>query len=574
VTSVAASEAALVTRRQQDIERLCLAAIRALTGEPELHFRGRQLHRGRRLVPMRAPHLHPSPADDDFGSFRGAADGIALRLSQSDAELHDRLCPTDTVERLIFEMLEQFRVEALAPSGMPGMVRNLRHRHEQWSRTFHQSGLTDTTTGLLLYTIAQACRSWITAQPVVAETEEIIEPCRAGLAPVLGHMFAGLRRHRHHQAEFAEHALALARAVAEQLRDLRAEASVGDESGEDLSSARFSLLVGLDQDAEGHDTATAAGGGSRPVGSANEYRVFTTSYDQQHAVERLVRPALLAEYREHLDRRIAELGVNVGRLARELTALFAEPARDGWDYGQDEGQIDGRRLAQLVSSPGQRVLFRAERVEPVADTLVTFLIDCSGSMTKHAELVAVLVDVFARALELAGVGCEILGFTTGAWNGGRARRDWVRAGRPEGPGRLNEQCHLVFKDADTPWRRARPRIAALLKTELFREGIDGEAVAWACRRMDSREEPRRVLVVISDGSPCDSATSLANGPRYLDEHLTQTVLELEQKGTVEISGLGLGLDLSAYFRHCRALDPVGSAGSGIFREVLELLARR
>lgn len=573
MTSVETSVETSVTRRQQDVERLCLAAIRALTGQPDLHFRGRRLHRGRRLVPMRAPHLHPS-LNDDFESFRGAADGIALRLSRSDAELHDQLCPTDTVERLIFEMLEQFRVEALALSGMPGMVRNLRHRHEQWSLSFHRSGLTDTTTGLLLYTIAQVCRSRITAQPVVAETEDIIEPCRAGIAPVLGHALAGLRRHRHHQAEFAEYARALARAVAEQLRDLRADAGSDDDSGDDLTGPRFSLLVGLDHEAEGQDSVAAAGGGSGLAKSANEYRVFTTSYDQQHAVERLVRPALLAEYRERLDRRIAELGVNVGRLTRELAALFTEPARDGWDYGQDEGQIDGRRLAQLVSSPSQRGLFRAERVEPVADTLVTFLIDCSGSMTKHSELVAVLVDVFARALEQARVGCEILGFTTGAWNGGRARSDWIRAGRPQHPGRLNEQCHLVFKDADTPWRRARTRVAGLLKTELFREGVDGEAVAWACRRMDSRDEQRRVLVVISDGSPCDSATSLANGPRYLDEHLTQTVVELEQKGTVEIYGLGLGLDLSAYFRHCRALDPASDTGNSAFRAVLDLLAGR
>ena len=190
--------------------------------------------------------------------------------------------------------------------------------------------------------------------------------------------------------------------------------------------------------------------------------------------------------------------------------MLAEPTHDGWEGAQEEGRIDGARLAQLIISPAERRLFRADRIEPVAHTALSFLIDCSGSMKTHAEPVAMLVDVMARALEMAGATSEILGFTTGAWNGGRAMRDWKRAGQPRHPGRLNERCHLIFKDADTPWRRARPAIGALLKADLFREGVDGEAVDWACARLHDRPEPRKILVVISDGCPMDSATQLAN----------------------------------------------------------------
>ena len=240
------------------------------------------------------------------------------------------------------------------------------------------------------------------------------------------------------------------------------------------------------------------------------------------------------------------------------------PASDGWDDGLEEGRVDGRRLARLVGSPGERRLFRAERLQPAASCVVAFLVDCSGSMRRHVDAVALLVDVLVRALEQAGVASELLGYTTGAWNGGRAAADWQRAGRPPRPGRLNEVCHLVFKDADTPWRRARRDIAALLKADLFREGIDGEAVEWACRRLEARGESRRLLVVISDGWPADTATGLANDPRYLERHLREVLLRREREGRVEIRGLGIGGDAEAGAFHRRALVvdaslPVGNA---------------
>ena len=570
------SEAQRQARHQQIVEELCAAAIRALAGDADLHFRARRLHRGRRALPLFAPHLHPSLETDDFGSFRGAADGLALRLLHSDAPLHERLRPDEPVERLVFELLEQIRVEALVPPGMPGVAGNLRHRFEAWSRSFHHSGLTDSARGLLLYTLAQICRARVTNEPVLDETEDLMEATRAALSPLIGHALAGLRRDRHDQAAYAVRALGIARTIAQMLHadgsEPLGERRAGDEA--DAERAAFSLLMDLDAQSSERFTSAVSGRSRVLEESADGYRVFTTAYDRELRAAALVRAELLREYREKLDARIAGQGVNVARLARELRALLAQPAYDGWDSAQEEGRIDGRRLAQLVSSPTERRLFRSERIEPIADCVVTWLIDCSGSMKEHVESVAMIVDIFARALEQAGVASEILGFTTGAWNGGRALRDWQRAGRPPHPGRLNEQCHLVFKDADTAWRRARPQIAALLKGDLFREGIDGEAVRWAHRRLRERPQARKLLLVVSDGSPMDSATNLANDAHYLDHHLVQEVQRIEQAGDVQVFGVGVGLDLSPYYSASLVLDLVGSTGNQVFRELLEMIAGR
>ena len=571
---MAAPQAA--ARHQQRVEELCAATIRALSGQAGLHFRARRLHRGERALPLFGPHLQPSLEDDDFGSFRGAADGIALRLLLSDLALHRSLCPSDAVQRWVFELLEQCRVEAIAPTTMPGVLHNLQHRFEQWSLSFFRSGLADSAKGILLFTVAQIGRSRINAKPVVEATEDLIEATRMAIAPRLGRALAGLRRTRFDQAAFAVHALALASVVDEAIAQADAVDAGEDPRDEETGrqQAAFTLLLDFDADVD-DGVAAVVSRNSAVLGDAVQgYQAFTTAYDRELRAGTLVRAALRVEYREQLDRRIAAQGFNLARLTRQLQALLAMPTRDGWNDGQEEGYIDGRRLAQLVSSPAERRLFRSDRHEPVADALVTFLIDCSGSMKEHIESVAMLVDVFVRALERAGVATEVLGFTTGAWNGGRAALDWQRAARPRHPGRLNEVNHLVFKDADTPWRRARRDIAALLKADLFREGIDGEAVDWACERMLVRAEERRLLLVISDGCPMDGATALANDEHYLDQHLREVVARREAQGRVEIFGVGVGLDLSPFYGRCTALDLSANLGNTSLFEIVQLLASR
>lgn len=562
------------TRRRQRIEQLCAAALRALSGEQALHFRGGRLHHGELALDLRAPHLAPSFEHDDFYSFRGAMDSIALRRRHSDAAAHRLRCPPDPVERLMFELLEQLRAESLVAPHMPGMRHNLRRRFSAWSLAFHHSGATDTSLGLLVYTVAQMCWARLGGHAVLEETEGLIEATRAALAPVLGADLAGLRRHARSQDAYAPHALAIARLVGDMQRDADGGPDAARPAARKGGAAAFSLFIDSG-DGDDDDPATPPLDSSgRAAPAAGAYRVFTTAYDRQVEAGALVRAPLLRELRLRLDTRVAAQPVNLGRLVRQWTALLAVPRRDGWSAGEEEGRIDGQRLAQLIASPTERRLFRLERHVPAIDCVASFLIDCSGSMKEHSVQVAALVDLLARALEQAGAATEILGFTTGAWNGGRARRDWLLQRRPDQPGRLNERCHMVFKDADTSWRRARGAIAALLKPDLFREGIDGEAVEWAAARLRSRAEQRRLLFVVSDGSPTDTATGLANHGGYLEQHLKQVVTRIEREGVIEIRGIGVGLDLSEFYPHCLATDLSTPITHALLDEIVALARRR
>ena len=571
------SEVQLQARHQQRVEELCAAAIRALSGQADLHFRGRRLHRARKALPLYAPHLHPNVDKDDFSTFRGAADGLALRLSLSDAELHRRLLPLEPVQHLVFDVLEQIRVESLADTAMPGVARNLAHSFEQWSLAFVNAGLADTSRGILLYCVTQMCRARVLAVPVPEAIEDLLESTRAGIGPMIGHDTAALRRTRHDQRAYAVHALAIARLVAEMIESAADEDDGSprkQEDGEDIERAAFRLIMQVGKNMP-EQMASVVSGRSRVFESSDDgYRVFTKAYDREVKALELARIGELLQLRERLDQRLAAQRINLPRLARALKALLARPERDGWDSAQEEGLIDGRRLAQLISSPTERRLFKQEHREPLADSVVSLLIDCSGSMREHIEAVAMLADTLARALEMAGVPSEVLGFTTGGWNGGRPQRDWNRAGRPTHPGRLNELCHIVFKDAGTPWRRARTSMGALLKGDLFRESVDGEALDWACARLAGREERRKLLIVVSDGCPMDGATQLANDAFYLDNHLQQVVQRHEQRGEVEVCALGVGLDLSPYYSRCQALDLSEPPGNSVFGEVITLLGQR
>ena len=418
--------------------------------------------------------------------------------------------------------------------------------------------------------------SRLNGYPVLEETDGLIEAIRFNLMPAIGTEVVGLKQTRGDQAAFAVHSLKISGIIAEmagsESKKEPEESLLEDDQGEPSELAAILDFEGDDD--PGVIAAAATGESSVFTDMENSYRIFTTCYDREVKAASLVREAYLKELRQRLDKRIRGQGINIPRLARRLSALLSAPKIDGWSFGEEEGYLDARRLSQLVASPAERRLFRREQYRPHANCLVSILIDCSGSMKAHIEPVAVLVDVLSRAMEQAEVNTEILGYTTGAWNGGRCQLGWLGKGRPQHPGRLNELCHMVFKSAETSWRRARTDIAALLKADLFREGVDGEAVEWACHRMIGRSEERRILIVISDGCPMDTATGLANDRYYLDNHLKQVVNLLESKREVEVYGLGVGLDLSPYYTNCLALDLSETLNNQIFEEILQLLAGR
>lgn len=563
---------------QQKIEEICAATVRAWSGEKGFEYRGRQPEVNGRPAGIRAPHLRTDPNEDDFTSCRGAADGIALRLKHSDVHLHRRLMPESPVGQMIFELLEQLRVEKLVEQCYPGMAKNLDHRYKQWCAQFCASDMIESHVGLLVYTIAQVAWSRLSGQPVNEATEGLIEPQRMMLAPHIGTFLVGLKRNVHHQPSYAEHALGIVQVIDEIATKLdKPEDDNKDRDQKTINS--FGLY--FDEDFEGHGDTPALPGRRNNrieyrelVAQLAGYKVYSRANDRVISAEKLVASFQRQKLRLKLDQRIKGQGVNVHRLARELQQILSAPERDGWNFGEEEGYIDARRLSRLVTSPDYRQLFRQERYQPRSHCLVTFLVDNSGSMKEHIASIATLIEIMTRALEQAGARSEILGFTTRSWQGGKLFKQWRGRAGHEAPGRLAELQHIIYKDADTPMKRARNHIAAMLKQDIFKEGIDGEALLWAAERMNNRTEERRILIVLSDGCPMEAATAQSNDDDFLDNHLRQVARMIEARGDIELYALGFGLDLSTYYRNSLELDLPEVLENRVFKEIIQMLRKR
>lgn len=520
------------------------AVVRTLTANAGLQWSGRTLYDG--VDPIALVAAHQCDALDTLEDQRALLDGAALRLRLSDAAFHAANAPLDEVERFVYELLEQFRCESLVPEGYPGLRRNLRERLARWGSAFVSSGITETSLGILLFTVALISWSRLTGNEIDDGMADLIESTRAGVVPEIGGDLSAMKRHRRDQARFNAHALRICRWVGQSVKGAQAQ---GQASARPFKSRNgFALRLHFQQGPPVPQPAAVIGENKAWQQGKQGYRIFSTRYDQEAEAGVLVRSALLQETRDQMDREISERGLNVSRLARRLQQRLAVTQRDGWHFQLEEGYIDSSRLSQLVCDPLNREIFLAERVMPVVRCAVTILLDCSGSMKAHAQATSLLVDLLGHALAMAGAETEILGFTTKSWSGGRALRDWQLAGSPELPGRLNERLHIVFKSASTPWRRARLALSALRRQELYREGMDGEALEWAAQRLVLRSVDRRILLVVSDGCPMDSATHQANGAHYLDQHLKQVVSRIEKEGSIEVCGLGVGLDLGCFYR--------------------------
>ena len=547
------------------------ATLRALSGDAQLQWSGQHLYRGTEWLPLWAAHHQEVPPQT--GQQRGLLDGAALWMRHGDPAWHARHRPAEPVAALVFDLLEQLRVESIAPAHWPGVQRNLAVRFLRWCEELVEGGLTETHLGLLIFTVALTAWSRIGGHEVPGPMGDLMEATRAHLSTELGHELARLRATRHEPRAFTPVALAVALWVSESVA--RAQAQV--PRGATRTSRRSAVALRLLPPAQALAPMPVAVSGDSAVwqASGQSYRAFTRAYDRQATAADRVRPEQLRQWRVQMDEEGRTAHAQVLQLAQRFRQGLAETEQDGWRFGLEEGLLDGARLAQLVGNPLNRAVYKDVDRQARVRCAVTLLLDCSGSMKAHAQSLSILVDVLGRALDLAGVEVEILGFTTGAWNGGRALRDWQRAGRPQGPGRLNETLHLVFKSAQEPWRSGRQGLAALRRADLYREGVDGEALLWAAQRLLSSQAERRFLMVISDGCPMDSATHQANDAHYLDQHLQQVLAGLAQAAQVQVLGLGVGLDLGVFYRHRLTVNlPSAQAPSAaLLHEVANFLLR-
>ncbi len=563
------------SQQQQKAIELCGGVVRGFTNKHGLYFRGGQLYKDQHRVPLFACYIQADLKQDSFSSLRGVADSINMRYRFCDEILHQTLLPDTALERFLFEMLEQLRVDSLVPDEYVGVRKNLLHRFREWSMQYHHSGLTETGVGLLIYTIAQVSWSKLNSISVIEETEDMLEATRAGIGPMIGEALYGMKKTMHDQAAFAEHALSLASKFKHLVL------SEGGDDKEDLDAIMeeidipdFKLLVSFDN-GDSYNIGDVTVGESKAWDDNDaKYTIFTTEYDKIQYADKFIRSSFLKEMRAVLDDRISKQGINIPGIARKLKNTFATPQRDDWDYAETQGYIDGRRLSQVISTPTERRVFKNIRHQPHSDCVLSFLVDCSGSMKEHSVNVGILLDIFARAADAAGIKTEILGFTTTNWGGGKAMKDWIKKGKPRNPGRLSGTSHMVFKEADKTWKKSRNSIAGFTKTDIYHEGVDGEAITWAAGRLAKRPEQKKILTVISDGSPMDSGTNLANDDYYLDNHLKDVIMDIENSPKMEIFGLGVKLDLSNYFRYYTILHLEEQLNNATFNDILKLWLSR
>ncbi|MFL0413157.1 cobaltochelatase subunit CobT [Sphingomonas sp. 179-I 2A4 NHS] len=559
-------------------------------------------------VPMPARSL---PADQ-VAEARGFADSFALRLKHHDPALHLRGAPPEAVARAVFDAVENARVEALGSRGYRGITDNLAHALDvrlradpiTRARTKDEVPLS-TALGLMVREALTGEQAPAAAAPGIALVREWIEQKAdlSNLALALddqrafqtlamklledlelvegdqtpedsdegGNEDEGTDSEQQDEGEEGENQDGEGQAESEQRGEQR-ESDDTEGEGQEQGEESYDDLDGEpgDDGEEGMQPVRP----NRPVADLSphfDYKVWTTQFDEIIAATELCDADELARLRGYLDQQLVPLQAVVSRLANRLQRRLMAQQNRSWDFDQEEGLLDAARLARVVINPMQSLSYKVEKDTEFKDTVVTLLIDNSGSMRgRPISIAAISADILARTLERCGVKTEILGFTTRAWKGGQSRETWLAAGRPPQPGRLNDVRHIVYKQADEPWRRARNSLGLMMREGLLKENIDGEALLWAHGRLIARPEERRILMVISDGAPVDDSTLSVNSGSYLERHLRQVIDWIERKSPVELIAIGIGHDVTRYYKRAVTIMDAEQLGGTIIEQLAAL----
>jgi cobaltochelatase CobT len=585
----------------EPFKRVLGLAVRAIAGDGEIQVNyapGKPELDGK-TVQLPEPSRLPSPRE--IAVVRGWADSLALTAACHDAKLHSRLAPRSGPAKAVFEAVERARIEALGAKRMPGMAANLAARVEDQYGHGRYAEVSERADAPLEDALALIVREQLTGAAPPKTAKAMVDLWRPWIEERAGRTLSRLSQFAEDQASFGQ----VMRDVLKTL-DLSDELSEGErEEGEEQDKPdqgdqqAEEAQEGQDaQEQEASEDQKGEGEEGEPVESPQEadidqqdadadfeevtdarqrrpnfnvldspeafgYKVYSRAHDEEIAAENLSTPDELERLRSFLDKELRHLQGAVGRLANKLQRkLMAQQSR-AWDFDLEEGILDAARLTRVVIDPLHALSFKQERDATFKDTIVTLLLDNSGSMRGRPIMVAACcADILARTLERCGVKVEILGFTTKAWKGGQAREAWLAAGKPANPGRLNDLRHIVYKSADAPWRRAKRSLALMMREGLLKENIDGEALAWAHRRLQARPERRRILMMISDGAPVDDSTLSVNTGNYLEMHLRQVIEEIETRSPVELIAIGIGHDVTRYYRRAVTItDPAELAGA-------------
>ncbi|WP_264213029.1 cobaltochelatase subunit CobT [Leisingera thetidis] len=563
---------------------------------------------------MRLPQVSRRMSREEVLLARGTADALALRHKFHDNATHARYVPQGEMARDLYEAMETARCEAMGARHMPGTASNIdvKIRNESIRRGYDQ--MKSSSEAPLAASAGYLIRHLATGRPLPEGAANIMELWRGFIESQAGGTLEDLQDKIADQTEFAKFARQIISDLGygDQLGDDPDELDddAGDEAEEgaeeqddpdstgqddsdeeqadaspeqsqeqqqDESQAQVSMDEMADEELA-EDTEMPDGEAPLeppappPASEADpDYKVFLDTNDEEIAAEDLAEPAELERLRAYLDQQLEPLKGAVSRLANKLQRRLQAQQNRSWEFDREEGILDAGRLARVVANPTTPLSFKVEKDTEFRDTVVTLLLDNSGSMRgRPISIAAICADVLARTLERCSVKVEILGFTTRAWKGGLAREAWLNEGRPQQPGRLNDLRHIIYKGADAPMRRTRANLGLMMKEGLLKENIDGEALEWAHRRMAGRREARKILMVISDGAPVDDSTLSVNPANYLEKHLRDVIAMVEKKKQVELLAIGIGHDVTRYYQRAVTITDVEQLAGAMTEQLAAL----
>jgi cobaltochelatase CobT len=598
----------------EPFKRAVTGCLRAIARHPELEVSFAAERPGMVGGKARLPEPPRKLTRADAAIVRGHADSIALRMACHDPSVHRRLVPGGQQARAVFEAVEQARVEAIGARRMQGVASNLSAMLDDKFHRGKFDEITDRADAPIEEAVAMMVRERLTGLAPPAAAKKLVDlwrpwiEGRAGRAldkleklvenqrgygdavhDLLDSLDMGDERSREDDEEDSEDSQNEEGRKDDDGKDgeasdsdelqrqslEEAEAST-DELPEDASEAMDAPSAEMPDDSEMGDADNAAEpwrprhrGQNEPRGP--DYRPFTAKFDETVGAEELCEAEELDRLRSYLDKQLAHLQGVVARLANRLQRRLMAQQNRSWEFDLDEGILDPARLARIVIDPMHPLSFKREKETNFRDTVVTLLLDNSGSMRgRPITVAATCADILARTLERCGVKVEILGFTTRAWKGGQSREAWLAAGKPPNPGRLNDLRHIIYKSADAPWRRARKNLGLMMREGLLKENIDGEALDWAHKRLLARTEQRKILMMISDGAPVDDSTLSVNAGNYLERHLRWVIEDIETRSPVELIAIGIGHDVTRYYRRAVTIVDAEELGGAMTDKLAEL----
>ncbi|SSC67748.1 cobaltochelatase subunit CobT [Ciceribacter selenitireducens] len=575
----------------EPLRRAITGCIRAVAGSPDVEVVFANERPGLAGERVRLPELSKKPTAHELAVTRGLGDSMALRLACHDQKIHSAMAPQGQDARLVFDAVEQARVESIGALRMSGMGDNISAMNAEKYAKANFSGINRQEDAPIQEAVAMLVREKLTGEKPPESAGKVLDLWRpfieqkAGadlddlptaindqqaFARVIRHMLSAMEmaedvgddaeesedesttdedqpRSNEEDQESAEEEAGSEQAPAEESEASQEQMDDGEMDGAEISDD--------DMMEEGEEDSETPGEMRRPASPFDDfnekvdYKIFTQEFDEIVTAEELCDEAELERLRAFLDKQLAHLQGAVGRLANRMQRRLMAQQNRSWEFDLEEGYLDPARLTRLVIDPMQPLSFKKEKDTKFRDTVVTLVIDNSGSMRgRPITVAATCADILARTLERCGVKVEILGFTTKAWKGGQSREKWLAGGKPPTPGRLNDLRHIIYKSADAPWRRSRRNLGLMMREGLLKENIDGEALMWAHGRLMARPEQRKIMMMISDGAPVDDSTLSVNPGNYLERHLRAVIEQIETRSPVELLAIGIGHDVTRYYR--------------------------